>query len=589
MKNDDSNYIYEIGSFSVVLDERRLLFDGKQIALTPKAFDILLILIQHSGHVLEKKEIMDQIWPDTFVEEATLAQNIFILRKALGENAIGVQYIETIPKRGYRFVGEVKKSYLEPSKPQAHTPADFSSIAILPFDSLLTGSNDEYLGLGLADALISKLGNIRQIVVRPTRAVRKYIICDSDPIATGKELAVDLVLTGSIQLLGNKIRVTVHLIRVNDSTTLWSEKFDDIFEDILSVQDSISEQIIKILTLKLTAQEKERVTANYTNDSEAYLAYLKGRFYWGKWTQEGFEKGVVFFQQAVKIDPDFALAHAAIADAYNTLSFYGYLAPKPAFLTVNHAALQAIQIAPNSAEAHTALAINNFAFTWDWAVAEREFLRAIEINPSNPMFYHSFASFLLAMGRSSEATDNLKIALKLDPLSPLINASMAYPSFFSRQYDRAINELQAAINLEPHFPLSYKILGDSYTEKRMYEEANTAYKKGIDLTGAHPIQLAYLGRSLALSGKRQEAIKIIHQLKTTSNYSYVSPTSFAVIYAGLGEVEQAMDSLEESYRERCNNLVFINVQPAFGNLRSISRFTDLIQRMGFVSAPLDAS
>src|SRR5262245_5365620 len=252
MKNVDSGCIYEIGSFTVLPDERRLLFDGKQIALTPKAFDILLILIQHSGHVLEKKEIMDQIWPDTFVEEASLTQNIFILRKALGENAIGVQYIETIPKRGYRFVGEVKKSYLESSKPQANTPADFSSIAVLPFDSLLTGSNDEYLGLGMADALITKLGNIRQIVVRPTRAVRKYIICDSDPIATGKELAVDLVLTGSIQLFGNKIRVTVHLMRVNDSTTLWSEKFDETFEDIFSVQDTISEQIIKILTLKLT-------------------------------------------------------------------------------------------------------------------------------------------------------------------------------------------------------------------------------------------------------------------------------------------------------------------------------------------------
>lgn len=589
MKNVDSNCTYEIGPFSVLPDERRLLFDGKQIALTPKAFDILLLLIQHSGQVLEKKEIMDQIWPDAFVEEATLAQNIFILRKALGENATGVQYIETIPKRGYRFAAEVKKSCLESSKPQAHTPSDFSSIAILPFDSLLTGSNDEYLGLGMADALITKLGNIRQIVVRPTRAVRKYTICDSDPIATGKELAVDLVLTGSIQLFGNKIRVTVHLIYVNDSTTLWSEKFDETFEDILSLQDSISEQIIKILTLKLTVQEIERVTANYTNDSEAYLAYLKGRFYWGKWTQEGFEKGAAFFQQAVKIDPDFALAQAAIADAYNTLSFYGYLAPKQAFLTVNQAALQAIQIAPNSAEAHAALAINNFAFTWDWAVSEREFLRAIEINPSNPTFYHSFASFLLAMGRSSEAADNLKIALKLDPLSPLINASMAYPSFFSRQYDQAIKELQAAINLEPHFSLSYKILGDSYTEKGMYEDANAAYIKGIDLTGAHPIQLAYLGRSLALSGKRQEAIKIVHQIKTISNCSYVSPTSFAVIYAGLGEVEQAMDSLEESYCERCNNLVFINVQPAFDNLRSTSRFTDLIQRMGLVSAPLDAS
>jgi DNA-binding winged helix-turn-helix (wHTH) protein/tetratricopeptide (TPR) repeat protein len=583
---DDSNCTYEFGPFLVRLDERRLLCDGKQIPLTPKAFDTLLILIQHSGQVLEKKEIMDQIWPDTFVEEATLAQNIFTLRKALGENATGVQYIETIPKRGYRFAEDVKKSYREVLTPQTHTAPGLTSIAVLPFDSLFTGSKDEYLGLGMADALIIKLGNIKEMVVRPTRAVRKYTINDSDPIAIGKELSVDLVLTGSIQRLGNKIRVTVQLVRVTDSTTLWSEKFDETFGDILSLQDSISEQIITTLTLKLTVQEKERITENYTNDSEAYLNYLKGRFYWGKWTREGFEKGVACFQQAIKIDPGFALAHAAIADAYNTLSFYGYLAPKPAFLAVNQAALQAIQIAPNSAEAHTALAISNFAFTWDWAMAEQEFLRAIEINPGNPTIYHSFASFLLAMGRFSEAKDNLKLALKLDPLSPLINTSMAYPDFFSRQYDQAINELQAAIDLEPHFPLPYKILGDSYTEKGMYKEAIATYKRTIDLIGDQPIHLAYMGRSLALSGKRQEAAKIIRQLKTISNSSYVSPTSFAVVYSGLGEEEQAIDLLEESYRDRCNNLVFINVQPAFDNLRSSSRFTDLIQRMGFSRAPL---
>jgi DNA-binding winged helix-turn-helix (wHTH) protein/Flp pilus assembly protein TadD len=583
---EDSNCIYEFGPFTVLPDERRLLNDGNQVPLTPKAFDTLLILIQHSQQVLEKKEIMDQIWPDTFVEEATLAQNIFILRKALGENAMGIQYIQTIPKRGYRFVAVVKKSYREAPKPQINTPLSQSSIAILPFDLLLTENNDEYLGLGMTDALITKLGNIRQMVVRPTRAVRKYITSDLDPIAIGKELSVSLVLTGSIQRLENKIRVTVQLIYVNDSTTLWSEKFDETFKDLLSVQDSISEQIIQTLTLKLTAQEKERVAENYTKNSEAYLNYLKGRFYWSKWTREGFEKGVMFFQQAVKIDPGFALAHAATADAYNTLSFYGYLAPKTAFLAVNHAALQAIQIAPNSAEAHLALAINNFAFIWDWAMAEREFLRAVEINPSNPMIYHSYASFLMAMGRFAEATDNFKIALKLDPLSPLINASMGYPSFFSRQYDQAINELQTAIELEPYFPLAYKLLGDAYTEKRMYEEAYAAYRKAIDLTGAHPIQLAYLCRSLALSGKKEEAINVLHQLKAMSNCSYVSPTSLAVAYSGLNEKEKAMELLERSYSDRCNNLVFINVQPVFDGLRSIPVFIDLVQRMGLASVLL---
>jgi DNA-binding winged helix-turn-helix (wHTH) protein/Tfp pilus assembly protein PilF len=580
MKNDP-NCIYEFGPFSVLLNERRLLCNGTQVSLTHKAFDTLVMLVQHRGQVLEKKEMMDQIWPDTFVEEATLAQNIFTLRKVLGENTTGVQYIETIPKRGYRFVAEVKKSYVGRPKTQALTPPSLSSIAILPFDSLFTEETDEYLKLGMADALITKLSNIKQVIIRPTRAVRKYAAIDADPIAAGKELAVDLVLTGTIQRLGDKIRISVQLICVSDSTILWSEMFDETFGDIFSVQDSISEQIIKTLSLKITTQERERVIKNYTSDPEAYLKYLKGRFYWGKWTREGFEKGIAFLQQAATADPEFALAHAAIAEAYNTLSFYGYLDPKSASQAVNRAALRAIQIAPNSAEAHAALAINNFSFTWDWTIAEQEFLRALEINPSNSSIYHSFGSFLLAMGRFSEASDHLNKALELDPLSPLINASMAYPHYFLRQYDQAISALEAAIDLDTYFPLTYKILGDSYTEKGMYEDAAAAYKKGMDLIGLHPVQLAYLGRSLALSGKKQQAIKILHQLQAASKKGYVSPTSFAVIYSGLGDQDQTLDSLEESYRERCNNLIYMNVQPAFDCLRSSPRFISLIQRMGF--------
>jgi DNA-binding winged helix-turn-helix (wHTH) protein/tetratricopeptide (TPR) repeat protein len=582
MKND-SYCIYEFGPFSLVMEERRLLVDGKQVSLTPKAIDILIILIQNSGRVLEKKEIMDQIWPDSFVEEATLAQNIFTIRKALGENLAGIQYIETIPKRGYRFVADVKISYQEAPRAEIYGRPSLPSIAILPFDPLHTGSDDEYLGLGLADALITRLSNIKQIIVRPTRAVRKYCTVHVDPVAAGKDLAVDLVLTGSIQQVGSRIRTTVQLVFVNDSTTLWSEKFDETFEDIFTVQDSISEQIINTLTLKLTDQEEERIRKSYTSDSEAYSNYLKGRFYWGKWTREGFEKGIAFFQQAVQRDPGFALAQAAIAEAYNTLSFYGYIAPKPAFQVVNRAALQAIQLDPMLAEAHAAMAINNFAYTWDWATAEQEFSRAIEINSGNPIIHHSYASFLIAMGRIHEAIDHLKIARKLDPLSPLINASMAYPFYFSRQYDKAINELLAAVELDFHFPLSHKILGDTYVEKGMYAEAIIEYHKTIDLLGRQPVHLAYLGRAYALSGKKSEAVKIIRELERLSKDNYVSPTSTAIAYTALGEEDRVLELLEEAYRERCNNLVFINVHPAFDNLRADSRFISLIQRMGFVS------
>jgi DNA-binding winged helix-turn-helix (wHTH) protein/tetratricopeptide (TPR) repeat protein len=579
----NTDFIYEFGPFSLVVEERQLLVEGRQVSLTPKALDILIILVQNSGRVLEKKEIMDLIWPDTFVEEATLAQNIFTIRKALGEDIKGVRYIETIPRRGYRFIAGVKKSYREISKPDIYNGREFSSIAILPFNSLHAGNDGEYLGLGLADTLITRLSNIKQMIVRPTRAVRKYSANHVDPVAAGKDLAVDLVLTGSIQQNESRIRVTVQLVSASDSTTFWSDKFDETFEDVFAVQDSIAEQIINTLTLKLSAQEEERVRKNYTNDPEAYLNYLKGRFYWGKWTRDGFEKGIAYFDLSVQRDPNFALAHAAIAEAYNTLSFYGYINPKIAFQVGNRSALQAIQLDPMLAEAHVALAINNFAYTWDWTTAEQEFLRAIEITSGNPLIYHAYASYLIAMSRTREACDQMDIAQKLDPLSPLINASMAYPFYFSRQYDQAINELLVAVDIDVHFPLSHKILGDVYVEKGMYEEAIMEYQKTINLLGRHPSQLAYLGRAYALSGNKTEAVEIIHELEQHSNETYVSPISIAIVCMGLGQEDRALGLLEESYRERCNSLVFINVHPAFDTLRSNTRFINLIQRMGFVS------
>jgi adenylate cyclase len=334
----------------------------------------------------------------------------------------------------------------------------------------------------------------------------------------------------------------------------------------------------------IVEREKELVTESHLTNSDAYLNYPKGPSYpEDKWTRERFEKGIAFFKHAVQIDPGFALAQAAVAEAYNTISLYGYMAPKLAFQVVNQAALQAIQLDPMLAEAHAALAINNFAYSWDWVTAEREFTLAIELNSGNPLIYLSYASFLLAQGRFSEASDSMKIAQKLDPLSPLINTSLAYPSYFAREYDRAASQLFNAIEIDPYFPLPYKVLGDIFVEKSEYEKAIEYYQKNIELLGRHPANIAHLGRAYALSGEKAKAVEIIRELESFSKNNYLSPTSIAVIYAGLGEIDQAFGYLEEAYRERCNNLVFINVQPTFDILRSDPRFTKLIQRMGLAS------
>jgi DNA-binding winged helix-turn-helix (wHTH) protein/tetratricopeptide (TPR) repeat protein len=584
MIKDDSQCIFEFGPYSLDVGERRLMSGDEQIPLTPKAFDLLLMLVENNGRVVEKNEIMGHLWPDSVVEEANLAQHIFTLRRELDKRVAGAKYIETVPKRGYRFIAEVKHSHQDKSSPATHVKSSPPSIAVLPFDSLLVEHDSDHLGLGMADTLITKFSRIKGIIIRPTTTVRRYSTIYADPVEAGKELGVDMVITGNLQKSGNKIRVSVQLIKVYNSAVIWSEKFDDSFNDIFTFQDSISEQIINVFAIMMAEREKELVTESYRAGSKTHLSHPTAHSYPdGKWTRERFEKGIAFFKQAVQIDPGFALAQAAVAEAYNTLSLYGYMAPKLAFHVVNQAALQAIQLDPMLAEAHAALAINNFAYSWDWATAEQEFSMAIELNSGNPLIYLSYASFLLAMGRFSEASNSMRIAQKLDPRSPLINTSLAYPSYFARQYDQALSQLYTAIEIDSYFPLPYKVLGDVFVEKGEYEKAIAYYQKNIELLGRHPANVAHLGRAYALSGEKAKAVEIIRELESFSKNNYLSPTSIAVIYAGLGESDRAFEYLEEAYRERCNNLVFINVQPTFDRLRSDPRFTNLIQRMGFVS------
>jgi DNA-binding winged helix-turn-helix (wHTH) protein/tetratricopeptide (TPR) repeat protein len=578
---DDSNCLFEFGPYSLDAGERRLMAGDEQIPLTPKAFDLLLMLVENNGRVLEKNEIMGHLWPDSVVEEANLAQHIFTLRRELDKKKAGIKFIETVPKRGYRFIAEVKHSHQDKSSQATHAKPAAPSIAVLPFDSLLVENNTDQLGLGMADTLITKLGQNKGVIVRSTTTVRRYSTIFADPVEAGKELGVDLVITGNIQKSDKKARVSVQLINVANSAVLWSEMFDDSINDVFTFQDSISDQIINVFTNSLSELEKELITDNYITGSEAYMSYPKAPAYpEGKWTRERFEKGIAFFKHAVQIDPGFALAQAAVAEAYNTLSLYGYVAPKLAFQVVNQAALQAIQLDPNLAEAHAALAINNFAYTWDWATAEQEFSLAVALNSGNPLIYLSYASFLLAMGRFSEASDTMRIAQKLDPLSPLIHTSLAYPSYFARDYDQALSQLLTAIEIDSYFPLPYKVLGDVFVEYGEYEKAIAHYQKNIELLGRHPANVAHLGRAYALSGDKTQAIEIIRELESFSKNNYLSPTSIAVIYAGLGENDRAFEYLEEAYRERCNNLVFINVQPTFDKLRSDPRFINLIQRMG---------
>jgi len=585
--NGRAKLYYEFESFRLDPAERLLLRDGHPVSLTPKAFDTLVLLVQNSGHLLEKDELLKSIWPDTFVEEANLANNISLLRRLLGQGAGGQQYIETQPKRGYRFVAAVKEVRDDASEPDGEgVPAGETpeanavrTIAVLPFRSLRQEESDEYMELGITDVLITRLSNINEIVIRPTSAVRKYAALEQDPVAAGRELQVGAVLEGSIRKLADRYRITVQLVNVRDGISLWADKFDQKCADIFDVEDSISEQVAKALTLRLSGEQKRVLAKRYTGSTQAYHSYLKGRYHWNKWNKEGFRKAIEHFQQSIEHDPVYALAYTGLADAYGLLGLNGLLSPKEAMPRAEAAAVKALEIDEGLAEAHVPFACVRCWYHWDFAGAEQEFKRAIELNSNYAIAHQAYALYLTAMGRQAEAQCEIQVAQRIDPLSLALNAIEGFILYNAGEYDRAIEQSVKTIELDPNFHPAYERLGDSYLQKGMLAEAIAAFEKALALSGRSLFTLAELGSAYARSGRREETESVLDELKERFNKAYVS----AWIYAGLGENDSAFEWLEKAYEERDSSIVYLKVDPRLTRLRSDRRFADLLRRINLAT------
>jgi TolB-like protein/tetratricopeptide (TPR) repeat protein len=576
-------HIYQFGPFRLDTEQRLLMRDGEFVTLTHKAIETLCLLVENSGRILEKDEMMRIIWPDTFVEEATLAQNIFTLRRVLGETPLEVHYIETVPKRGYRFIAKVEEVFSEYNE---HTLGEeggneppVKSLAVFSFKVLAADDDNEYFGLGMADALITKLTNIEGITVRPTSAILKYRGPDFDICSAGRELKVQMVMQGIIQRVDNRIRVTVQLINIEDGMPLWANKFDENFSDIFTLEDTISERVVEALTLELTSAQKSQLTKRHTKNSEAYRYYLKGRYLWSKWTEDGFKKSIAFFERAIEMDPDYALSYAALADTYTSLGFYAHLRPYESMPLAKAMARKALRLDDELAEARLPLATALFFYDWDWAGAEDEFRRAIKANPTYALALHSYGLFQIASKRFDEASSMLKRALEADPVSPLIKTSAGFSHFYSGQYDEALKRCREALEEDPYFGLTHVVLADVYVQMGTYDKAIEHYKQGMTTCG-ELLALPYLGYAYALSGKRDEAIKVLKRLEELSQHQYVSPFSMAVVHAGLGDEGGMFAWLERAYEGRSNKLVFLGVQPIFKRFHSDSRFKSLLRRIG---------
>ncbi len=462
----------------------------------------------------------------------------------------------------------------------ANEVPQIKSIAVLPFKPLVTEGRDESLELGMADSLIARLSNIHQISVRSISSVRKYNALEQDPIAAGREQRVDAVIDGQIQKAGEKVRVTVRLLRVADGVPLWAGQFDEKMTDIFAVQDSISERLTAALAVKLTSEEQRRLTKRNTDDTEAYQLYLKGRYHLNRLTDDGFFKGRDYFQQAIDKDPNYALAYAGLADAYNALGGFDTLASKETFPKAREAAEKALKLDESLAEAHSALAVVKFSYDWEFAAAEREFRRALEINPNYSDAHKMNSYYLTAMGRFDDALKEMTRAQELDPLNLEKIAGSGEVLYHQRRYDQAIEQYRKALEMDPNSGFVHWALGRTLLAQGKYDEAVAELKKSIPLSGESPDEPAELARAYALSGRRDEARKILEELKSLSARKQVAPSVVAAIYGALGDKAQAFELFERAFKERDVILVLLNVEPMFDPLRSDQRFAELASRVG---------
>ena len=598
-------FLYEFGPFRLDTRERILLRDKRRIPLKPKVYDTLIVLISNNGRIVEKEELMKEVWPDTFVEENNLTGNIFALRRAFGEH----QYIETIPRRGYRFTADVRKlkipetldaktdlatkdvnqiadsglssvrgdrrggfwkSALVPAfigitalaivaavilyrrAPQTEGTSSSSaikSIAVLPFKPLGEQSGDEVLSLGMADALITKLSNLHQLVVRPSSSIVRYTAADQDPLEAGRQQKVDAVLDGRILRIAERVRVTVQLLRVQDGKQLWADKFDEKFTDIFALQDVISERVATALALQLTGSEQDRLTKRHTENAEAYQLYLKGRYFWNKRTGESLHKGIEYFAQAIAKDSRYALAHAGLADSYIILGNFGLLPPNEAYPKANLAAEAALKTDPDLVEAQVSLAFVKSLYQRDWPAAEAGFKRAIELNPNYGPAHQWYGVSLAGAGRLDEAVAELKRAQQVDPQSLTISAVVGWMLYLARDYDKAIEQVKTVLEMDADFALAHRYLGLIYEQKGMYAEAISEFQKAESLSGARPLDSGALAHAYAIAGKRTEARQILKQVTERSSRVYFPAHDIALIYVALGEKELAFDWLEKAFQE----------------------------------------
>lgn len=610
-----TNLIYEFGSFKLVTADRILLHDGEVIRLTQKAYQILLLLVQNSGRLVTRERIMKEVWPDRFVEDNNLTVNISYLRKALGKSYGIHEYIETVPVLGYRFAAEVNVLEATAGDPAMNLPAQpndsngqavksprdglmFNSLAVLPLSNASDNPDIEYLSDGITDSIINHLSQEPQLRIIARSTVFRYKGREIDPQEIGRLLQVQAILIGRLFQLGDRLVIRVELIDVEGGWNIWGDQYVRKVNDIIETQHEIATQISKTLELKLPDRDgRKQLRDVRTNNPEACMLYLKGRYLLNKGTENELRRGLEFFHRAIEIDPDFALAYSGIADCYTlgglrldpdlaldyaeeVNAYAEPLYPLPEVMSrAKQAAMKAIEIDDEICEAYASLGFVRYRFDWDWGAAERELLRAIELKSHYAPAHHWYGRCLRTRGRLKEALAVLQVAQNLDPLSFIISVEMGGLLYYTGEFELAIEQCLQTLDLEPDFTPARYQLGKIYTEKGMFDEALAEFQKLQQVDGGSQKAAAAIGYINALNGRTDEALKVVNMLRERPVH-YVSEYDIALIHIALNQIDEAFKELHKAYRKRCVHLLKIKVDPRLKALHSDPRFAELLLHMG---------
>jgi TolB-like protein/Tfp pilus assembly protein PilF len=564
--------IIRFGPFEVDFRAGELRKNGSKVKLQEQPLQVLEILLRRPGEIVTREELQQKIWPaDTFVDfDHGVYNAIKRLRKAVGDSSGTSRYVETVARRGYRFIGKIEGE--APRVP---------SLAVLPLENLSRDPEQDYFAEGLTEALITtlaKIGNLR--VVSRTSAMR-YKGVHKAVREIARELGVNSIVEGTVLRSGRRVRITAQLIDAPQETHVWAESYERDMRDVLALQSEMAQAIARQIQIKLTPQEQAHFANVHSVNPEAYEAYLRGRYHWNRRSGEGLGKAVHYFQQAIVKDPTYAAAYSGLADCFCVLGIWGFVPPDEGCGKAKQLALQTLEMDRGVADAHASLAWTNMLYDYDFVAAEREFERSIELNPRYATAHQWFGFYLALMGRCEEGLTELKRAIHLDPLSIIINATLGIVYWCARRYDQQIEQFEKTLELDPHFALAHAGLGYAYMYKSINEPAIAELRKGVQLSQHAPIFLAWLGEAYAAGGDSDDAQKILEQLEQISKKRYVSPYHMARICAALGKKDEALRWLETGYRERAAWMVALRIEPRFDGLRSDPRFQDLVRRMNF--------